>query len=412
MIVIVIVIMNLVGCCRASPGVAGAASEHPVEVELLGTVAGNRKEPAPRHLAATLPAESADTAALVESADTAALVESAATAALVESADTAALVESAATAALVESAATAALSDATASSAATAAAQPRFDTAETVASSPSAGGDDSIVEGLEQGSRLDRFVVVEKLGEGGMGVVIAAYDPDLDRKVAIKLLRAGAWDTGVSSEGRQRLLREAQAMAKLSHPNVVVVHGVGTMGSQVYIAMEYVDGCTLGEWLKQDKRSWPLVVDMFCRAGRGLVAAHAAGLIHRDFKPDNVLVGKDGRVRVTDFGIVGTAGTMSEGTGRPGAGELASRSTPLSTPLTSAGVLLGTPIYMAPEQLERAPVDASADQFSFCVALYEALYGERPFAGKSYDELSLNVSSGNFKPPRADVFSCRRSPIM
>ena len=342
---------------------------------MLGIVAGDNKEPLPRHLAETLPVEAADSAAIVESADTAAIVESADTPATVAAA--------------------------TASSAATAAAE--LDSAATVASSPAGVGDDSIAEGLEQGTRLDRFVVVEKLGEGGMGVVIAAYDPDLDRKVAIKLLRSGAWNTGVASEGRQRLLREAQAMAKLSHPNVVVVHGVGTMGSQVYIAMEYVDGCTLGKWLKEEKRSWRQIVAMFCRAGRGLVAAHAAGLIHRDFKPDNVLVGKDGRVRVTDFGIVGTAGSVDEGEGRPGAGPMSSRSTPLSTPLTSAGVLLGTPIYMAPEQLERAPVDASADQFSFCVALYEALYGERPFAGKSYDELSRNVSSGNFRSPRAEV---------
>ncbi len=279
------------------------------------------------------------------------------------------------------------------------------DTDATLASAPGAARPDteSIFEGLGKGARLDRFVVIDKLGEGGMGVVLVAYDPDLDRKVAIKLLRSGAWDTGVPDEGRQRLLREAQAMAKLSHPNVVVVHGVGTVDNRVYIAMEYVDGCTLGAWCKQEQRSWRDIVAIYCRAGRGLAAAHEAGLVHRDFKPDNVLVGGDGRVRVTDFGIVGTAGAIAPDDGAIRTPESLSSSTPLSVPLTHVGVLLGTPIYMAPEQLERRPADARADQFSFCVALYEALYGERPFAGKSYDELSENVTTGSFRSPRSDA---------
>jgi hypothetical protein len=153
---------------------------------------------------------------------------------------------------------------------------------------------------LEPGHRIGRHLVLGRLGAGGMGVVFAAYDPELDRKVAIKLMRPGR---GADSPARQeRLLREAQAMAKLAHPNVIVVHDVGTAGESVYFAMELCDGGTLREWLCEP-RPWREVLEVFLRAGQGLAAAHAAGLVHRDFKPDNVLLGKDGRARVTDFGL-------------------------------------------------------------------------------------------------------------
>ncbi len=153
------------------------------------------------------------------------------------------------------------------------------------------------------GKVLGRYVVTEKLGGGGMGVVYAAHDPELDRKIAIKLMLPVLSDSVSASEGRARLLREAQAMARLSHPNVIAVHDVGTFGEQVFIAMEYVEGSTLAEWLSAKKRPWRDVVSTFAQAGRGLAAAHAAGIVHRDFKPDNVLVGNDGRVRVLDFGL-------------------------------------------------------------------------------------------------------------
>jgi len=155
---------------------------------------------------------------------------------------------------------------------------------------------------LERGTGLGRYVVIDKLGEGGMGVVYAAYDPDLDRKVALKLLRTkpGSSET---ADRRVRLLREAQAMARLSHRNVIAVYDVGTLGDQIFIAMELVEGGTLGDWMRGQRRPWREVVKNFIRAGRGLAAAHQAGLIHRDFKPDNVLLGKDGQVRVTDFGL-------------------------------------------------------------------------------------------------------------
>jgi serine/threonine protein kinase len=153
--------------------------------------------------------------------------------------------------------------------------------------------------GLQRGATLGRYVLLEKLGAGGMGEVFAAYDPQLDRKVALKLLRGGALS---AEEGKARLLREAQAMARLQHPNVIAVHDVGVFGERVFIAMEYVEGETLADWLR-GARTWDEVVRVFVQAGSGLAAAHRAGLVHRDFKPDNVLLGADLRPRVVDFGL-------------------------------------------------------------------------------------------------------------
>jgi tetratricopeptide (TPR) repeat protein/predicted Ser/Thr protein kinase len=254
---------------------------------------------------------------------------------------------------------------------------------------------------LPQGAKLGRYVVIDKVGAGGMGVVYAAYDPELDRKVALKVLRRGAVaGSGPGGNQRDRLMREAQAMAKLSHPNVITVHDVGTFEGQVFLAMEFIDGQTLGDWIKREPRGWREVLDVFVAAGRGLAAAHAVGLVHRDFKPDNVLMGRDGRVLVTDFGLArpaaGKTGTFSA------VGEIASMQV-LTASLTQTGAVVGTPAYMAPEQLLGTRPGPRTDQFSFCVTLYEGLYGKRPFRGKSFAELASNVSSGSYSPPPRDV---------
>lgn len=264
-------------------------------------------------------------------------------------------------------------------------------------------------EALRRGDRLGRYMVLESIGQGGMGVVLAAYDPELDRKVALKLLRAEV--LGMSRPATLRLMREAQAMARLSHPNVVAVYDVGLVGGSVFFAMELVPGETLTKWLSSEKRPWRAVVDVFVQTGRGLSAAHAAGLVHRDFKPDNVLVGRDGRVRVTDFGL-SRALTGDEGQEQspadPASGSDASDArasvdearTEAFAKLTRDGAVLGTPAYMAPEQLEGAAVDARADQWSFCVALFEALYGARPFEVGTREAVLREAPGGKLRPPK------------
>jgi serine/threonine protein kinase len=236
---------------------------------------------------------------------------------------------------------------------------------------------------LTVGDRVGRYLVLSALGAGGMGVVFAAYDPQLDRKVALKLLRAGI--TYNTKDARTRLRREAQAIAQLSHPNVVAVYDVGTTDEgDLYIAMEFVEGDTLTSWLKKYPRTWREIVDVFVQAARGLLAAHSVGLLHRDFKPDNVLVGGDGRVRVTDFGLARSLITPDEATRSPAASHRPpSHPGPsaLNVELTATGTVLGTPRYMPPEQLTGPDIDARADQFSFCIALYEALYGVHPLPG-------------------------------
>ncbi|HYR54612.1 MAG TPA: serine/threonine-protein kinase [Myxococcaceae bacterium] len=226
------------------------------------------------------------------------------------------------------------------------------------------------------GATLDHYVLLGRLGSGGMGIVQAAYDPELGRKVAIKLLRPGRVDPEL---GRARLMREAQAMARLSHPNVIAIYHVGTWRDQVFVVMEYVDGGTLRQWLDEKPRSVDEIMSVFVQAGRGLAAAHSAGLMHRDFKPDNVLPGKDGRVRAIDFGLAravednARGADPTEGRTQSGGGDGS-----LEISLTCTGAVLGTPAYMAPEQRASGEANPSTDQYSFCVALYEALYGERP----------------------------------
>ena len=239
-------------------------------------------------------------------------------------------------------------------------------------------------------TRLGRYVLLRILGEGGMGVVFSAYDEELDRRVAIKVLSVPA--TG-GTTGRARIRREAQALAKLSHPNIVQIYEVGEEAGQIYLVMELIDGDNLRVWQQAASRSWREILGRWTEAGRGLAAAHKAGLIHRDLKPDNAILGRDGRVRVVDFGLA-RSGDLAEVT--PSADE-AHRE---GTTLTVAGTMLGTPAYMAPEQHLRLQVDHRADIFAFCVALHEGLYGERPFAGQG-TILAVAVTSGHVRePPR------------
>ncbi|MBE7453481.1 MAG: protein kinase [Kofleriaceae bacterium] len=227
------------------------------------------------------------------------------------------------------------------------------------------------------GDTIDRYVVLRRVGAGGMGVVFAAYDPQLDRKVALKLLRTGI---GLGQgEARARLVREAQAIAQLSHPNVVAVYDVGASADgDVYVAMEFVEGDTLTQWLHRWHRSWRETLDVFREAGRGLAAAHGVGLLHRDFKPDNVLVGADTRVRVTDFGL---ARSLVTGHADDAAAGGLGAAGPLRVTLTATGAVMGTPATWRPSSSRATTSAPAADQFSFCVALYEALYGQHPIAG-------------------------------
>jgi tetratricopeptide (TPR) repeat protein len=233
-----------------------------------------------------------------------------------------------------------------------------------------------------------RFVLLRLLGMGGMGAVYEAYDPELDRRVALKFLRA---DIRAGSRSA-RLVREAQALARVSHPNVVTVHDVGTVGDQVFVAMELLVGQTLKQWLTGSKPNPRHVLEVFLQAGRGLAAAHAAGVVHRDFKPDNVIVGVDGRVHVTDFGLARRADEPTD--------EIPAGSQPAARPVwaTRTGTMVGTPAYMAPEQIRGESTTASTDQFAFCLALYEALYGERAFPATDLGERARDMAAGRVTP--------------
>lgn len=302
---------------------------------------------------------------------------------------------------------------------------------------------------------IGRYEVRHKLGEGAMGVVYAAHDPELQRDVAVKLLRRDRFEGWRLERGGERLRHEARITARLAHPNVVTIYDVGRHGGSVYIAMELVDGPSMRRWMRDVARPWREVLAMFFQAGMGLAAAHEAGLVHRDFKPGNVLVG-DRRARVVDFGLaqVGAARASTRPRGASPVDNTAPSESSATTPAvaivdalglvteedssivrtssgatltttqsfqqissdveltvsgdddpvsitgeTTTGLFAGTPAYMAPESFSGGPIDARTDQFAFCVSLWEGLYGERPFAGDTAVAIGVQVLEGRICPP-------------
>ncbi len=249
-----------------------------------------------------------------------------------------------------------------------------------------------------------RYALGRRLGAGGMGVVYEAHDPQLDRPVAVKLLHPEA---SADARARARMVREARALAKLSHPHVIQVYDVGDEAEQVFVAMELVPGQTLGKRAAalREQGDWRAILDLYLDAGRGLAAAHEAGLVHRDFKPENVLVGDDGRARVLDFGLarpvtVDEPPGETEGSDAGEDPEQARDSKELASALTRAGAVVGTPRYMAPEQLAGQAANAASDQYGFCVSLYEGLYGLHPFGGSAIKSLLAVAKGGTAPTPR------------
>ena len=321
------------------------------------------------------------------------------------------------------------------------------DAGEAEAPTASVGAGIAAARRLDRGVCVGRFVILDRIGEGGMGVVYKAYDPELERAVALKFLHMTTGDDQPSSGRRERLLREAKALARLSHPNVLAVYDVGTFDEDVFLATEFVEGPTLSVWLRETKRTRAEVLHALLAAGEGLAAAHRAGLVHRDFKPANVIVGKDGRVRVLDFGLaraesfdsaslrgsmatsplehepasqrtgpstdvraISSAALTEDAMRAPSIGGGPAPTSPSGPPrsydspssglldktITEFGQILGTPRFMAPEQHLGRTADARSDQFSFCVTLHEALYGEFPFDGRG-DEYAANVTQGRVR---------------
>lgn len=218
---------------------------------------------------------------------------------------------------------------------------------------------------LRRGTSVGRYTILSVLGRGGNGLVYLALDPELDRRVAIKVLSRGSADSA-------SLLHEGRVAGSMAHPNVVRIFDVGDCGEEIFIAMEHLDGCTLADWLTEEHPR-PAIVEVLTQAGRGLSAAHRAGLVHGDFKPKNVMVTVDGRVVVLDFGL----GRSID---------------PDDTNATKSTRLAGTPVYMAPELYAGETPTTASDQFAYCIALYEALVGRRPYTASE-------LQAGDFEPP-------------
>ncbi|MEM6989779.1 MAG: tetratricopeptide repeat protein [Myxococcota bacterium] len=255
---------------------------------------------------------------------------------------------------------------------------------------------------IEPADRLGRYALLRRVGAGAMGFVHAAYDNSLDRRVAIKLIHEERSD---SPGARERLLREAKALARLSHPNVAHVYEVGEDRGRLFIAMEFVPGGSLREWL--DERPLPRdhteVVRMFATIGAGLSAAHHANVIHRDFKPDNVLLTERGEPKVVDFGLAGLGVGRAEEDIEPADDSAEGPTEKDAQSLTQTGAVIGTPVYMSPEQINGDGGDPRSDQFSYCVSLYEALVGRRPFSGATIASLQSDIVRGKVRPIPADA---------
>jgi predicted Ser/Thr protein kinase len=250
---------------------------------------------------------------------------------------------------------------------------------------------------VEPDAVVGRYVIGDRLGAGGMGVVYAAVDSQLHRKVAIKLLRTeGSGQLG--TQGRERLLREARTLASLSHPNVVTVFDVGAHAGNVFLAMELVEGGNLKEWARREPRTTDELIDRLIEAGRGLSAAHATGVVHRDVKPDNILVGRDGHSRVTDFGLA-RAGHAPEQLDPAASAKAIAAAAALSPDLTRTGTRMGTPVYMAPEQMIAGDAEPRSDQWSFCATVYEVVAGVRPFALDDLDARTAAIAAGRLAEP-------------
>lgn len=295
-------------------------------------------------------------------------------------------------------------------------------TATTATAVPDDSADDSRDQ-YPPGSRVGRYEVVRVMGSGGMGVVYEARDPQLERQVALKVVRVTADSRHREMRTQARMLREAHALAQLSHPNVVTVYDCGKTTDGVFIAMELVEGQTLSEWTKASPRTIREILAQYVGAGDGLAAAHAAGIVHRDFKPHNVIVGKDGRARVIDFGLARATSNIDPLASQSQDSTLESqsdarlkqisvsppssaegtvdsmRSKALSANLTQAGAVMGTPRYMSPEQHSGHRGDAASDQYSFCASLYEAVAGVPPYAGRSSATIRRNMLRGRLQPP-------------
>lgn len=254
-----------------------------------------------------------------------------------------------------------------------------------------------------RGEHFGRYLLLEELGAGGMGVVYQAFDPDLNRRVALKIIRTQATsESGNSrsaSDQRSRMVREARALARLSHPNIVAVFDAGQRGGEIFLAMELVRGQTLREWLAATQPDWPAILNVFIGLARGLSEVHRGDLIHRDIKPDNIIVGEDGIAKILDFGLVHTREDPPQRltlVSESHSGD--SRDMP-SSELTQAGTILGTPAYMSPEQHEASEITAQSDQFSLSVTLYEAMYGVRPFSGVQRLRLFAAIMRGRLERP-------------
>lgn len=247
------------------------------------------------------------------------------------------------------------------------------------------------MRGPVEGERIGRFLVVDVIGRGAMGVVVRAFDPRLQRLVAIKLVNPERSER--AGLGRERLLSEARALARLSHPNVVAVFEVDVHEQRDYVAMELIDGIDLQRWLRERPRHWREITRVFAAAAEGLHAVHLAGLVHRDVKPANILMGRDGQVRVGDFGIARRIDTRED---FDADATISGGADVEHWPLTEAGRVMGTPVYMAPEQHAGAPVGPAADQYALCVSLFEALWGRPPFGGPP-----ARLAAAKRHPPRA-----------